>query len=361
MANQWGRLLRITLFGESHGVGVGLVLEGLPPGFAVDLDHINEELARRRPGHSQLTSSRSETDEFEIISGLKSNRTTGAPLTVLLRNKDPRSRDYQDIRYQPRPGHADFTAYIKYRGHNDHRGGGQFSGRLTAPVVFAGALAKQWLFKNWGTVIGSHLLQIGALRDDCFDPAEIDSDLLERLCHTPFPVLNEAIRTDMLNLITEVQKSGNSVGGIVECAAVNLPAGIGEPWFDSVESTIAHLAFSIPGVKALEFGSGFKLAAMYGSQANDEFCTCDNRVITTSNHAGGVLGGITNGMPVLFRVAFKPTPSIKRAQQTVDLRTMQPVVIELEGRHDPCIAIRAVPVVEAVCALALMELGLAER
>lgn len=354
MSAVWGRKVRYTIFGESHGAGIGMVIDGLPAGVALDMRQIEREMARRAPGKNDFSTPRSEADTVDIISGLYKGRTDGSPLCAMIRNLNARSADYTDQPRLFRPGHADYTGYIKYGGYNDPRGGGHFSGRLTAPLVFSGAVAKQLLAEK-GISIGAHILQIGGARDRPFDPIAIRSEQLLQLAQVEFPTLDPAAADTMRQLIQSAKEQADSVGGVVEAAAAGLPPGLGNPFFDSVESTLAHLLFSVPAVKGVEFGSGFSLAAMNGSQANDSFVTIDGAIKTATNHNGGVLGGITSGMPLVLRVAFKPTPSIGRPQATVDSGG-QPVELAIKGRHDPCIVPRAVPVVEAVTAMAIWDM-----
>ncbi|RNC29806.1 MAG: Chorismate synthase [Candidatus Dichloromethanomonas elyunquensis] len=355
MSGVWGEFLKLSIFGESHGKCIGIVINGLPAGLELDLHHIQKELGRRAPGKSQLATARQEDDAFEIVSGYLNNRTTGAPLSVLIWNKDQHSRDYEEIKDIMRPGHADFTARNKFAGFNDYRGGGHFSGRLTAPLVLAGAIGKQILSQK-GIVIGSHILRIGNIEDTRFNPVNADPEKLLAMSDKPFPVISEGQGQLMQEHILQAKMEQDSVGGIVEAAIVGLPAGIGSPFFDSVESKLAHLLFSIPAVKGVEFGTGFAVSGMRGSEANDEFTLGNGEVRTMTNHCGGIQGGITNGMPLIFRTAFKPTPSIARGQRTVDIVRMEEVEIHIQGRHDPCIVPRAVPVVEAVAAIALLDM-----
>ncbi|MDR3206772.1 MAG: chorismate synthase [Oscillospiraceae bacterium] len=321
--NTWGHSLRLSIFGESHGPAVGIVMDGLPPGEVVDLTAVADEMRRRAPGRDETATARRETDAAEIVSGLLDGRTTGAPLCALIRNADTRSADYDT---PLRPGHADWTALLKYKGFADRRGGGHFSGRLTAPLVFAGALAKQVLARR-GVTVTARALRIAGQTDP------------------------ELQRTAIL----EAKCDGDSVGGVVEVVAEGVPTGLGEPFFASVESVAASLFFAIPAVKGVEFGGGFALAGLRGSQANDPLYLEEGRVRARANHSGGILGGITNGEPVTARVAFKPTPSIALPQQTVDPETMTETAFAVRGRHDPCVVPRAVPVVEAALALALLD------
>jgi len=355
MSGSWGNRIKYTIFGESHGEGIGIVIDNLPPGLELDTTQIKLEMQRRRPGDSDVATPRSEQDEFEFLSGFFNNKTTGAPLCVFIRNTDSRSKDYDDIKHLMRPGHADFTGYMKYKGFNDYRGGGHFSGRLTAVLVFAGAIAKQLLAERNIEVV-SHILRIGTASDFPFDEMTLKRSDLSSLKTLSLPTLNTETGNAMREQIASVYGAGDSLGGIVEAAVLNLPAGLGAPFFDSLESTISHLAFSIPGVKGIEFGDGFAFAQMKGSEANDQYYIADDIIRTKTNHNGGVLGGISTGMPLIFRTVFKPTPSIALAQQTVNINTNTAATIAIKGRHDPCIVPRGLPVIEAIAAMAVLEL-----
>ncbi len=355
MSGIWGNNLKISIFGESHGESIGIVINGLSVGLGIDFELIDKEMKRRAPGRNKISSPRKESDSFEIISGYFNNKTTGTPLCAIIHNKDKRSQDYDKIKSILRPGHADYTGYIKYEGFNDYRGGGHLSGRLTAPLVFAGAIAKQILTKK-NIIIGSHIFSIAHIKDNIFDLVDIDSDSIKKLVDKEFPVINDKVGKEMIELIEEVGVEGDSVGGIIETAILNLQAGIGEPFFDSIESKLSQLLFSIPGVKGVEFGKGFEITRLRGSHANDEYYIEDGEVRTYTNNNGGILGGISNGMPVIFRTAIKPTSSIGLKQRTVDIKHMKNSEIEIEGRHDPCIVPRAIPVVEAVSALSILDL-----
>ncbi|MBS3994331.1 MAG: chorismate synthase [Alkaliphilus sp.] len=358
MSGTWGKNIRYSIFGESHGEGLGIIIDGLPPGIALDMDEINFEMNRRRPGNNPFGTPRNEKDEFRILSGYFENKTTGAPFCIFIQNNNQKSKDYEATKNILRPSHADLTAFIKYKGFHDFRGGGHFSGRLTAPLVFAGAVAKQ-LLKTKNIFIGAHISQIGGVFDSEFDKVGIGEEILQTLKKKEFPVLDEKKASEMKKLILSVKEGKDSVGGTVETAIINLPAGIGNPFFDSVESSLAHLLFSIPAVKGVEFGAGFKIASMNGSKANDELYMDDDKIKSYTNNNGGILGGISNGMPVIFKVAFKPTPSIGKTQRTIDYRTKENEKIEINGRHDPCIVPRALVVVEAVAAMGILDLMLA--
>jgi chorismate synthase len=354
MSGTWGSKIKFSIFGESHGKAVGITIDGLKPGFEVDLDYIKREMDRRAPGKSSLSTQRQEADSFEILSGLFRGKTTGTPLCAIIRNSDQHSKDYEETKALMRPSHADYTGCVKYMGFNDYRGGGHFSGRLTAPLVFAGNLCRQVLEER-GIIIGSHVRSIGGIEDRGFSMTDIDQNKLQALRTETFPVLDAEAGEAMQKAILDAKAEQDSVGGVIETAVINLPAGIGDPFFDSLESTLAHLLFSVPGIKGLEFGAGFDIASMRGSEANDEYYVEDGRVRTYSNNNGGILGGITNGMPLIFRVAVKPTPSIGRAQRTINIESMENDTIEISGRHDPCIVTRAVPVIEAVAAMVLLD------
>lgn len=352
MSGIWGRNIQLSIFGESHGKAVGISINGLPPGFELDLNLLQRELSRRAPGKNPFSTSRSESDRFEILSGFFKGRTTGTPLCAVIRNTDQQFQDYEQLLI--RPGHADYTGYKKYRGFNDYRGGGHFSGRLTAPLVLAGAVAKQLLAKK-DLVIGSHLKSIGEIRDESFDQVELTKEQLNSLAESEFPVLDFAQGEKMKQAILSARKEKDSLGGVIECGIINSPEGLGDPFFDSVESRLSHLLFSIPAVKGVEFGAGFAISTMRGSAANDQFYLDKGKVRTFTNNNGGLLGGVTNGMPIVFRTAFKPTPSIARKQKTVDIKNSRETTISIKGRHDPCLVPRAVPVVEAAAALVMLD------
>ena len=345
-------------FGESHGLGIGCVIDGLPPGFAIDLDAVKKEMQRRAPGKSPLATARNEKDAFIIESGFFEGKTTGTPLCVLIPNSDQHSGDYSKLKNVMRPGHADYSGKVKYNGFNDYRGGGHFSGRLTAPLVFMGAVAKQILAQR-GISIGAHIAAVAGVNDAPFNPLGESADTFSELAQKTFPVLDDAAGNEMQQLILAAKQSCDSVGGVIECMAINLPAGIGAPFFDSLESRLAHALFSVPAVKGIEFGKGFALTQMTGSEANDQMYYDNGVVKTYTNNNGGITGGITNGMPVLFKAAVKPTPSIAKVQKTVDLSTESNTELVITGRHDPCIVQRAVPVIEGVAAWVILDMLLA--
>lgn len=360
MRSTWGNNLQLTIFGESHGPAIGVVVDGLPIGLSVDEEAVARDMARRAPGQDPTATARREADRVRIVSGLYRGHTTGAPLCGLIENTNVRSGDYEAMQRLMRPGHADYAGYVKYRGMNDPRGGGHFSGRLTAPLVFAGALCRQALAAR-GIEVGAHIASIAGVEDAPMDPVGVDAQTLRALRDARFALLDPAREAAMRARVEEARLAGDSVGGSIEVAAVGVPAGLGAPFFDSLESTLAHLLFSIPAVKGVAFGDGFGLCAMRGSGANDAMRVQDGCVTCETNHNGGVTGGITNGMPVVCRVAVKPTPSIAQPQRTVDVSCMADAQIEIRGRHDPCIVPRAVPVVESAMLLALMDLLLEEE
>lgn len=359
MSSSYGENLRIHIFGESHGPAVGVTVEGIPAGERVDLEELQRFLDRRAPGRSAWSTPRKEADIPEFLSGLREGRTCGTPLTAILKSANTRSGDYDALRDVPRPGHADYTAWVKYGESRDSRGGGHFSGRLTAPLCIAGGIAKQILARR-GIFVGAHLASVGTETDDAF-PLLPTAELFEAVAAKPFPVLNDAAGERMQSAILAAREGGDSVGGVIECAAIGLPAGLGGPMFDGVENRLAAALFGIPAVKGVEFGAGFAAARSCGSANNDPFTISNGRVVTTTNHAGGILGGITNGMPLTLRLAVKPTPSISRPQHTVSLSAMEDAELTIRGRHDPCIAHRAVPVAEAVTAAVLLDLLLEEH
>lgn len=348
--------MNYTIFGESHGPAIGVVLEDLPSGVPMDMDFIAAELRRRATGNSPLSTPRKEADQVEVLSGVFEGKTTGTPLCMMIRNGDQHSKDYAAIRYLARPGHADLTGFVRYGGYNDYRGGGHFSGRLTAPLVAAGAVAKLILREN-GVQAAAHIAAVGSVWDTPIDPVHPNMAALTACGQKPFPVLSDTKGEQMQTLILEAKSQLDSIGGVIECAVTGLPMGLGAPDFDrNAETEFARQLFAIPAIKGLEFGDGFGLAALRGSQANDPWTMEDGVPVTTSNHNGGILGGITTGMPLLFRVAVKPTPSIAQPQHTIDMSAQRDAEITVQGRHDPCIVHRAVPVVEAAAALASLRL-----
>ena len=354
MSSTYGEKIKISVFGESHGGGIGVVIDGLPAGEAIDFDAVLAQMARRAPGRDKTATPRKESDLPRVLSGMLGDVLTGAPLCAVIENTNTRSQDYGDLLAKPRPGHSDYTAYIKYHGANDIRGGGHFSGRITAPLVFAGAVCRQ-LLERRGIQIAAHIQSVGSIHDKPFDPVAVPSALIKRLSASSFALIDESAEEPVRAEIEAARLAQDSVGGTIECAVTGLPAGVGEPMFDGLEGAIAKAVFGVPAVKGIEFGAGFALAAMRGSRANDAFCYENGHVVTETNHCGGILGGIANGMPLIFRCAVKPTPSISQPQKTVDLQTGENTVLTIHGRHDPCIVPRAVPVIEAVTALAIIN------
>ena len=354
MTFTFGKDFKIQIFGESHGEGIGVVVEGCPSGLEIDESRIQTELNRRRPGTGALVSSRSESDVFKIQSGVFKGKTTGAPLLMTILNIDVDSSSYEEIKDTPRPGHADYTARVKYEGFNDYRGGGIFSGRLTAAMVMGGSVAQQ-LLKQRGIEVLAHVVQIG---QESVERNLSDDEIRTNVYSSPVRCGDKKSAKGMQAVIEGVKSEGDSIGGVIECRIVGIPAGIGEPLFDSVESVLSHAMFSIPGVKGVEFGSGFKGASMRGSENNDPPIIVDGEVGWSKNDAGGILGGISNGMPVVVRVAVKPTSSISKEQETVDIEKMENTTLKIEGRHDVCIVPRAVPVVEAMMAVTLCDFAM---
>ena len=353
MKNTFGTTFTITLFGESHGPAIGVVIDGLQAGIALDLDLMREMMDKRKAKGS-ISTQRHEDDEVQLVSGYFDGYTTGTPLTILIENKKQQSKDYSKTKNILRPSHADYTADVKYEGYQDYRGGGHFSGRLTAPIVAAGAIAMQVL-KQKGIMIGTHIQNLHGICDTAFsnDEDELEKQL-QALSQMDFAVLNEERREKMIAHIEECAKNKDSVGGILESCILHVPAGIGEPFFDSIESKLSHLLFSIPAVKGVEFGLGFNFANYYGSEANDAFIY-DDKVKTKTNHNGGINGGISNGMPILLRCVIKPTPSIFKKQQSIDKETHEPMELEIQGRHDPAIIHRARIVVDSVLAIGILD------
>lgn len=359
MSSIWGNNIKISIFGESHGPAIGVTIDGIPAGLPVDMEYIMTEMRRRAPGQN-LSTPRKEQDKPEILSGVLEGFTTGAPLTAIIRNTNARSQDYSILKNIPRPSHADYTGSIRYKGFNDIRGGGHFSGRLTAPLVFAGSILRQALEQK-RIIIASHIKSIHGLEDGSLDCITIDKDYADSLRAMPIPVVNRSMLEPFIKEIEKAKASQDSVGGIIEGGIYNLPAGIGDPMFQSVESQLSSMFFSIPGVKGVEFGEGFNITKLRGSQANDQFIIRNGRIATSTNYSGGIQGGITNGMPVIWRAAIKPAASIGISQRSVRLDTMEETTLEIKGRHDPCIALRAVPVLEAACAIVIFDMLLSCR
>ena len=355
MSSVCGNQIKVTIFGESHGIGIGVVIDGLPSGEPLDIDEIMFQMGRRAPGGDSTATPRVETDIPEICSGMMGEVTTGAPLCAVIENSNVRSVDYQKLARLPRPGHADYTGYVRYSGFNDVRGGGHFSGRLTAPLTFAGAVCRQSLARR-GITIGSHISSIGLIEDTPFDPINISALQLNKLAQSYFALNNPAIESVMRAHIEDAKSNQDSVGGVIETAAIGVPAGIGSPMFGGVENVLSSIVFGVPAVKGVEFGAGFAISLMKGSEANDPFAMQDNKIITLKNNNGGILGGISSGMPIIMRCAIKPTPSISQKQHTVDLKTRTDTTLTIGGRHDPCIVPRAIPGVESAMAIGLINL-----
>ncbi|MBP3410946.1 MAG: chorismate synthase [Clostridia bacterium] len=354
MSSTFDGNIRISIFGQSHSGGIGCVIDGLPSGEKIDMEKLQAFLSRRAPGKNAWSTPRKEADAPEILSGLVDGMTCGAPLCAVIRNTNTRSQDYSELRDIPRPGHADYTAHIRYGGYQDVAGGGHFSGRLTAPLCIAGGICKQILERR-GITIGAHILRIQNETDLPFDPVNLIQDELLAPGGKEFPVIDDGAGMRMQAAVQAAREACDSVGGVIECAAAGMPAGVGDPMFDGMENRIARIVFAIPAVKGIEFGAGFEVARMTGSQNNDPFRMDGGWVCTSTNNAGGILGGITNGMPVIFRAAIKPTPSIAQEQDSISLSRKENTILAVRGRHDPCIVPRAVPVMEAAMAIALTD------
>jgi len=353
--NSIGLMYKTTVFGASHGPAVGCVVDGCPAGVKIGTEKIQMQLDRRRPGGSSVSSPRKEKDKLIILSGMLERRTTGAPIAAIVENKNVESEAYEMFKSVPRPGHADFTANAKYHGFQDHRGGGMFSGRMTIPLVISGSIAMQVLEER-GIHVGAHSLRIGRVWSKSNPPIPN----IERVARkNEIGCADLSMAKLMKNEILDAKRDGESIGGIIECIATGVPAGVGEPFFDSIESSLSHLLFSIPAIKGVEFGAGFQVADLRGSENNDQFKVRNGKIVTETNNAGGVLGGISTGMPIILRVAVKPTPSISKTQRSVNLKDMKETEMQITGRHDPCIVPRAVPVVESVVCIGLLDLMLA--
>ncbi|MBE6842332.1 MAG: chorismate synthase [Ruminococcus sp.] len=355
MASFWNNRISISIFGESHGAAIGVVIDNLPAGEYIRLEEVKEFLSRRAPKKNKTSTPRSEKDMPQIMSGLYNNRTTGTPLCAFIQNTDQHSNDYKNVQTLARPGHADYTGAKRYQGFNDVRGGGHFSGRLTAPLVFAGAICAQILERR-GIYTGAHIASIHGINDKEFNHTTVSREDILNVRKKEFPVIDDKAGEKMIADVEKAHNALDSLGGIIECACVNIPAGIGSPMFEGLENTISQLVFGIPAVKGIEFGAGFKVAQMLGSQNNDEFYVDDHgHVLTRTNNHGGILGGISSGMPLVFRVAIKPTPSISQPQKTIDYSQLKNDTITIKGRHDPCIVPRAVPCVEAAVNIAVLN------
>lgn len=352
MSSTYGENIKLSIFGQSHGPAIGMTLDGVPAGLSVDLDRLQTFLNRRSPGQNDFSTTRKEEDRPEILSGIVNGFTCGAPIAAVIHNSNTRSGDYENLMDCPRPGHADYTAQVKYAGYQDVAGGGHFSGRLTAPLCIAGGMCKQWLEQK-GINIAAHISVIAGVADDPVYLDHLNPDF--SLIGTDFPVINPDAGKEMREKIAHAKAEGDSVGGIIECIATGLPAGIGDPMFGGMESRIAQIVYGIPAVKGLDFGSGFCGSYLRGSENNDAYTVINGKVQTLTNNAGGILGGITNGMPLVFQTAIKPTPSISKAQNSISLSRMENCPLEVKGRHDPCIVPRAVPVIEAAAAIAIFD------
>ncbi len=356
MASTWGEQVKISIFGESHSQGIGVVIEGLPAGEKIDMEQVLLQMKRRAPGQDKSATARKEADAPNILSGFINDTTEGSALCAVIGNTNTRSQDYNNVLSCPRPSHSDYTAYVKYKQSNDIRGGGHFSGRLTAPLVFAGAIARQILEKK-GIYIGAHALSIAGIKDESLDPVNVTKEELNALNKEYFSVISSDAKKKMAVEIEKARLDCDSVGGIIECAVVGLPVGLGQPMFGGVESKLASILYGIPAVKAVEFGKGFDCADMLGSEHNDQFYFDENKNVKTyTNNSGGILGGITNSMPLILKVAVKPTASISKPQKTVDLETKENTELVIKGRHDPCIVPRAIPVVESAVAIAVLDM-----
>lgn len=352
MSSTYGENLKLTIFGQSHSPAVGMTLDGIPAGLKIDTEELLKFLKRRAPGRSKIATERNEADVPEFLGGITNGTTCGAPIAAIIRNTDTHSKDYEELKRIPRPGHADFTAEIKYHGAQDYAGGGHFSGRLTAPLCIAGGICRQ-LLEHEGIEIISRIYSIKDIADE--------GSLISSTAEKDFPTVSDEAGRKMAALIEKAKADGDSVGGIVECVVKNLPAGLGDPIFDGMENRIANAVFGIPAVKGIEFGRGFEATKLRGSENNDEYTVTDGQIVTKTNNAGGILGGITNGMPLEFKVAFKPTPSIAKEQKSVDITVNKETILQIKGRHDPCVAVRAVPVVEAAAAIAVYDAWLGRK
>ena len=346
--------LSVSIFGESHGKAIGVVIDGLPGGFKIDFDAVLDFMARRAPKKDGTSTMRSEKDFPNVVSGMVDGVLTGTPLCAVINNTDQHSADYKSVSHMARPGHADYTGFIHYNGSNDLRGGGHFSGRLTAPLVFAGAIASQ-ILESKGIITGAHILSVKNVSDCRFDPVNVTGEQLKTVRNRYLPLIDTTVEESMREVIKDAFSNLDSVGGIIEYAAVGIPVGIGSPMFDGIENRISQLVFGVPAVKGIEFGAGFESTQLFGSENNDPFCIDNNQIKTVTNNHGGILGGITSGMPVIFRTAVKPTPSILKPQKTVDYVNMTEETLNIKGRHDPCIVPRAVPCIESAANLAILS------
>ncbi|MBS6611146.1 MULTISPECIES: chorismate synthase [Peptoniphilus] len=355
MSYSFGNNFKITLFGQSHSKEIGIVIDGVKTGYKINYDLIEKNLDRRRPGKNKFSTSRKELDEFKIVSGEVDGITCGAPLSIIIKNKDQKSEDYENLKDHPRPSHADYPAYVKYNGYNDIRGGGQFSGRMTAPIVIAGSIAEDLLLKRNIKII-SKIKSIGQVNDVDLNYEDLNNDEFYNLKNSYFPVFDKFSKEEMQKEILDAKEKSDSIGGIIETAILNMPIGIGEPFFDSMESVISHAIFSVPGVKGIEFGSGFEAAKMFGSYHNDSYYYDNGKVKTKTNNHGGIIGGLSTSMPIIFRTAIKPTSSIGKAQETISIKNKKVENLKINGRHDPSIVPRAVVALETMTAIAILDL-----
>ena len=357
MSSTWGNNIKVSIFGESHGEAIGTVLEGIPAGQKINFDEIICQLNRRKPRNDGFTTSRKETDNFKILSGIFKGHTTGTPICAVFYNEDADSSSYKDLVF--RPGHADYTAHVRYKGFEDYRGGGHFSGRLMCPLVFAGSICRQ-ILENKGIFLGSHISSVGNINDRSFDPVNVSKASLKNISQSEFPVIDQEVKSIIERKILSIKSQGDSIGGTIECAIVGVPAGLGNPIFDNIESKISSIIFGIPAVKGIEFGRGFDSSKILGSENNDNYILKEGKISTETNNHGGILGGISSGMPIIFKVAFKPTPSIAKKQITIDAKNNSQKILKLTGRHDPCIVLRAAPIVESAAAIAILDIAIKE-
>ncbi len=355
MSYSFGKNFKVTLFGQSHSEEIGIIIDGISAGYKINKDLIRKNLDRRRPGKNKFSTARKEDDDFKIVSGEVDGLTCGTPICAIIENKDQRSRDYDNLKDRPRPSHADYPAYVKFKGFNDMRGGGQFSGRMTAPIVIAGSIAEDLLLKR-DIKIYTRIKSIGDEEDVKLELRDINEDKLSNLKNEDFPVFDHEVREKMEGEILKAKEDGDSIGGIVETFILNMPVGIGEPFFDSIESVISHAVFSVPGIKGIEFGSGFAASKMRGSLHNDEYYYENGEVKTKSNNNGGIIGGLSTSMPIIFRTAVKPTSSISKTQSTISLKDKKDVDLKVVGRHDPSIVPRALVAIEMITAIAILDL-----
>lgn len=354
MSCNFGNNIKLTVFGQSHSQAIGCVLDGIPAGIRLDEERIAAFMARRAPGQNSISTPRKEADKCNIVSGVVDGVTCGAPICAIIENTNQHSKDYGKLKNLPRPSHSDYAAFMKHNGFNDIRGGGNFSGRMTAPLCFAGAVCIQ-ILESMGIEIGAHISSIGTIDDERFDPVNINKETLDCVKAKAMPVISDEKGKEMYALVEKAKANLDSVGGTIECAIIGIKAGIGDPIFDGIENKISSVIFGIPAIKGIEFGSGFEGSKRFGSENNDEFITENGEIRTKTNNHGGILGGITSGMPVIFRCAVKPTPSISKEQQTVNLETGAEEALVIGGRHDPCIVPRAVPCIEAAAAIAIAD------